>query len=140
MITFLVILLLVAAVIGFFTAGALCVIIGISSLWGYNRHRKRLCQELHAAYQFPWPDDATTCQMAIDRFLCDAQKSIAEPSEESLLWKMPDRRSEDINFFIRMCHALGCEIVIRRVADHDIEEDPENPMLVKVRDLVENKL
>lgn len=140
MITFLVILLLVAAVIGFFTAGALCVIIGISSLWGYNRHRKKLCQELHAAYQFPWPDDATTCQSAIDLFLYNAQKSIAEPSEESLLWKMPDRRSEDINFFIRMCHALGCEIVIRRVADHDIEEDPENPMLVKVRDLVENKL
>lgn len=81
MITFLVILLLVAAVIGFFTAGVLCVIIGISSLWGYNRHCKKLCQELHAAYQFPWPDDATTCQRAIDLFLYNAQKSIAEPSE-----------------------------------------------------------
>ena len=37
--------------------------------------------ELHAAYQFPWPDDATTCQSAIDLFLYNAQKSIAEPSE-----------------------------------------------------------
>lgn len=139
MITFILILLLVAAAIGLFAAVALCMIIGIASLWGYNRHRKKLCQELHAAYQFPWPDDATTCQRVIDRFLCDAQKSIADPSEESKLWKMPDRRSEDINFFIRMCHALGCEIVIRRVANHDIEEDPDNPMLVKARDFVENQ-
>ena len=61
MITFLLILLLVAAAVGLIAAVALCMIIGIASLWGYNRHRKKLCQELHAAYQFPWPDDATTC-------------------------------------------------------------------------------
>ena len=139
MITFLSILLLVAVVVGLIVAGVLIALVGIVFLWGYNRQRKKLCQELHAAYQFPWPDDATKCQDAIWAFLRKAERNIAVPSDEMKLWEAPDSRSSDINFFIRMCHALGCEIVIHRVADHDIEENPNNPDLVKDRDFVQNQ-
>lgn len=36
-------------------------------------------------------------------------------------------KSHDMIAFIRMCHTLGCEVVIRKVAQNnqDIEEDPE---------------
>lgn len=138
MITFIVILLLVAAAVGLFAAVALCVIVGIAFLWGYNRWRKKLCQELHAAYQFPWPDDATKCQDAIRGFLRKAERDIAVPSDEMKLWGTPDSCRSDINFFIRMCHALGCEIVIRRTADHDIENSPNDPRFEKVKEYIHN--
>lgn len=139
MITFIIILLLVAAVVGLFAAGVLIALIGIVFLWGYNRQRKKLCQELHAAYQFPWPDDATKCQDAVDGFLRKAERGITVPSDEMKLWEAPGSRSEDINFFIRMCHALGCEIVIRRVANRDIESNPDDPRFEKVREYIKIK-
>lgn len=137
MITFLVILLFIAAVVGLIVTGLLIALVGIVFLWGYNRQRKKLCQELHAAYQFPWPDDATKCQDAIQAFLRKAERNIAVPSDEMKIWESPDSSSSDINFFIRMCHALGCEIVIRRVADHDIEINPDDPRFEKVREYID---
>ena len=137
MITFLVILLFIAAVVGLIVTGVLIVLVGIVFLWGYNRQRKKLCQELHAAYQFPWPDDATKCQGAIRAFLRKAERNIAVPSDEMKIWEAPASSSSDINFFIRMCHALGCEIVIRRVADHDIEINPDDPRFEKVREYID---
>lgn len=133
MITFLAILTIVAIIVGLYIVGLLGVFIGFSFLWGYNRHRKKLCRELHVAYQYSYVDSAIKSQSEIYYFLRKAGREVAAPTEEHQLWQVLSDRDPDIRFFIRMCHALGCEIVIRRVADHDIETYPDDPEITKLR-------
>lgn len=133
MITFLAILTIVAIIVGLYVVGLLGVFIGFSFLWGYNRHRKKLCRELHAAYLYPYTDSAIKSQSEIYYFLRKAGREVAAPTEEHQLWQLLSDRDPDIRFFIRMCHALGCEIVIRRVADHDIEAWPDDPEITRLR-------
>lgn len=102
---------------------------------------EKLYRELHASKGCVWTDDAIECMKRIRFFLFDIneRERLNDKPADFYLWKIPSDAIRDDVFFVRMCHVLGCEVVIRKVADHDIEEDPDNIELLKVRDKVQKK-
>lgn len=138
MATLFTIIIIVLFIVDFIIAMLLLAIPFFIIAFAYIRHsiplEKELYRELHAAKMCTYTDDARKSVSGIEFFLWKCEDKLSEKTDELRRWKIPSTYSSDTVFFVRMCHVLGCEIVIRKVADHDIEEEPNNPELIKLRD------
>ena len=82
----------------------------------------------------PYTDDAIEQAREISRFLLERGDAAGVPLSEfsrtglfNPTWKMNSGRSYDIIALIRLCHLLGCEIVIRQVGTNDLERAEHTP-------------
>lgn len=143
MATLMLIILLIVLIIDFLIIFSACFILLSVIAYAYIRHgiplEEKLKQELHIAKGCKWKDDARESMQKMFCFLCRCGEKLIDKSEDFSSWKIPSDSDQDAVFFVHMCHVLGCEVVIRRVTDHDIEEDPDNPELIKARNKVQKK-
>lgn len=100
----------------------------------------RISKIMNAPLTCPPLDDALKSAKAIGRFLSKR----ANGNTEILVTKVGpgDYRREDVSSiywgknyqvatFIRLCHALGCEVLVRQRGTEDIEEnDPPEEMII----------
>lgn len=86
----------------------------------------------------PYTDDAIEQAREMSRFLLERGEAAGVPlarfSETGLFsptWDMSSGRSYDIIALIRLCHRLGCEIVIRQVGTDDLEKTEHTPEVLR---------
>lgn len=82
----------------------------------------------HACTICPPPDDAIKSAEIIKSFLMKRCVELNVDIQKSYVDEMINYG--DCSQFIQLCHALGCELVIRKVCDKDIEIDPAEPKAV----------
>lgn len=87
----------------------------------------------------PYNDDAIEQAKDICRFLFsrldDSGIYISDFSKKTGIfestWDMASGKSYEIISLIRMCHLLGCEIVIRQIGTNDLEKREHTPDVFK---------
>ncbi len=143
MVALMLIILLIVLIVDFLICLSAGFILFFIIMVAYICHgiplEEKLKQELHIAKGCKWKDDARESMQKISYFLWRGRERLIDKSEDFSSWEIPSGKDQDAVFFVHMCHVLGCEVVIRRVADHDIEEDPDNPELIKARNKVQRK-
>lgn len=145
MITFLVFVIIIILILDLIIM-ALMLIVPFGILYlvyeHYAKKRQReLYRHLHTAHYFPPIDDALESMNEIRYFLNSQTRKNGLSGQDLKDWEYPNKYSSNLRFFVQMCHALGCEIIIRRIADHDIESDPDNPKLQEaINDVKKNGL
>lgn len=86
---------------------------------GYGFCQSDKAKKLNACTTCPPPDDAIASKQETDSFLFEiAEKRV----DEQIYHSLQTEDSTQIVEFFRLCHALGCEVVIRKVSNDDIEE------------------
>lgn len=119
-----------------------CISFGFAA-WVYGRWKYKGALLNHACTKVPPSDDARKSAKDIGSFLC--RRTWTHGGMESL-WGDADGRygfhagfvsdvvfghNRDVIEFIRLCHACGCEVVVREVDTKDIEEEPDTLKEVK---------
>lgn len=88
---------------------------------GFGSFQATAAEKMKASTICPPPDDAIESSREIERFLYSiANETGANLSAGCIRNRLKD--GMDTKELVRMCHALGCELVIRKVSDGDIEE------------------
>lgn len=88
---------------------------------GFGSFQATAAEKMKASTICPPPDDAIESAREIERFLHGIAREIgADLSADCIRNRLKD--GMDTEELVRMCHALGCELVIRKVSDTDIEE------------------
>lgn len=88
---------------------------------GFGSFQATAAEKMRASTICPPPDDAIESSREIERFLHGIAREIgADLSADCIRNRLKD--GMDTEELVRMCHALGCELVIRKVSDTDIEE------------------
>lgn len=118
-----------------------CIVWGLA--YGYFQYKGALLN--HACTKVPPSDDARKSAKSIGGFLC---KRTWTHGGMQTLWNDATElygfqsgfvsgivfgKNRDVIEFIRLCHACGCEVVVREVDTKDIEEDPETLKEVKTQ-------
>lgn len=96
-------------------------------------YQNKICKIMNAPLECPPLDNAIKSSKAIGAFLFDRYKAIGKgnnPKKEAGIagldmFSMGTSTCMQFIEFIRLCHALGCEVVVRQVGTEDIE-DPAN--------------
>ena len=119
-----------------------CISFGFA-MWVYGHWKYKGALLNHACTKVPPSDDARKAAKNIGSFLC--KRTWTHGGMESLWADATDRygfqsgfvanvvfgNNRDIIEFIRLCHACGCEVVVREVDTKDIEEYPDTLKEVK---------
>ena len=112
--------------------------------FGYGRWRYKKAAELHACTKVPPENDARESAKKIGSFLrkrswvCDMRHcsngSVAGYNT-FLAESIFDGHEQTVMQFIRLCHALGCEVVVRQVNSEcaDIEADTDAEVRSRMR-------
>lgn len=106
-----------------------CSIVGTASAIAtivYGRYKVKAAVELKACVKIPPCDDADRSVKSMVSFICKRMYALGFPGMGSDGFSMldtfdPDMKRE-MTKFVKMCHACGCEVVVRQVANYDIEE------------------
>ena len=116
-----------------------CVAWGLA--YGYFQYKGALLN--HACTKVPPSDDARKSAKDIGGFLC--RRTWTHGGMETLWGNAPEQygfqsgfvsgvvfgQQQEVIEFIRLCHACGCEVVVREVSTEDIEADPNTLNEVK---------
>ena len=114
---------------GFFDAMFFSFIIGLSfplGFWlyrlGYGSAQSDYAKKFHASTTCPPPDDAIKSAEEVKSFLYDICWERGIDTEEKGMSRAFGNVDRELANFIRYFHALGLELVIRKVSDFDIDE------------------
>ena len=110
-----------------------CVAWGLA--YGYYQYKGALLN--HACTKVPPSDDARESARSIGGFLSKrtwthaGMKTLWSDAterygfQEGFVGDIVFGQNQDVVEFIRLCHACGCEVVVREVDTRDIEENPD---------------
>ena len=115
---------------------------GLFALWGFlfGDHQEGARKKLHACDFIPSPHEANLFAVELNKFLFNiAKESSIEGCNLNIITGCKSKNfpsfGHRISSFVQLCHALGCEVVIRRVNDDasDIEEGAPVELRNKMR-------
>lgn len=114
---------------GFFESMLFAMVIGAAlplGYWmyrlGYGSAQSDYAKKFHANTSCPPPDDAIKSAKEVKSFLYDICWEMGIDKNEKGVDRAFGNVDKELANFIRYFHALGLELVIRKVADYDIEE------------------
>jgi len=93
--------------------------------YGYGSHQAKYAKKFHASTSLPPRDDADKSARTVMSYLYRRCEEMNLDTKEKGIKRAFDN-IEYLHDWIRMFHAFGCEMVIRKVADSDIGENTKN--------------
>ena len=90
---------------------------------GYGPFQTKWAKRFHANTSLPPKDDAVTSSQDVISFLYRRCEELNLNTDERGLRRALDNVTPKLEEWIRVFHACGCELVIRKVADSDIGEN-----------------
>lgn len=90
---------------------------------GYGPFQTKWAKRFHANTSLPPKDDAVTSSQDVISFLYRRCEELNLETDERGLRRALDNVTPKLEEWIRVFHACGCELVIRKVADSDIGEN-----------------
>lgn len=93
---------------------------------GYGSYQAEFAKKFHASTSLPPKDDASKSYQAVKSFLYSRCKERNLDIREKGLARAFENIDIKLEHWILVFHALGCEMVIRKVADSDIGENIED--------------
>lgn len=118
---------------GYMVKFLLCCIPGILVFWGIcNMYESAVVRRFHACSKVPYPDDANASAAEISAFLKNEMRKRDLDNAEGLNVASLDNEiadrilcdvHENFKHFVKYIHVMGCELVIEKVSNNDIEEE-----------------